>query len=84
MVKVKLFGLYRLDTGIKEFETEAKTIKDIYGVILKKTKETKPNLKFGLKELEGCIVVVNGRQVKSTVSLKDGDEVMLTTPVCGG
>ena len=84
MVKVKMFGLFRLDTGIKDFETEAKTAKEIYVEILKMAKETKPYLQLTLKDLEGCIVSVNGKQVKSTTPLNDGDVVMLTTPVCGG
>lgn len=84
MVKVKLFGLFRLDTGIREFEADVNTAKDLYPIIVKMAKEKKPNLNLTVKELEGCIVAVNGKQVKSTAALKDGDEVMLTTPVCGG
>ena len=30
MIKVKLFGLLRLDSGIKEIELEAGAVKDIY------------------------------------------------------
>ena len=30
MVKVKLFGLLRLDTGLKELELEANSVKELY------------------------------------------------------
>ena len=34
MVKVKLFGLLRLDTGLKELELEANSVKELYPLIL--------------------------------------------------
>lgn len=84
MVTVKLFGLFRLDTGIKELQAEAKTVKELYPVLLAKAKEISPNTPITAKDIDGCIVVINGKQNKKTAKLSDGDEVMLMSPVCGG
>ena len=67
MVKVKLFGLLRLDTGLKELELGANSVKELY-----------------LKDIDGCIVMINGVQGKKSSKLAPGDEVMLMSPVCGG
>lgn len=85
MINVKLFGLFRLDTGIKKLEVEkASTVQDIYPVLLAKAKEVNPRTKITAKDIDGCIIVVNGKQTKKTAALKDGDEVQLMSPVCGG
>ena len=83
MVKVKLFGLLRLDTGIKEFETEAGCVKDIFPVLIDRVNATgRGNLT--MKDMDGYIIAVNGDQVKKNATLKDGDVVMFTSPTCGG
>lgn len=84
MVKVKLFGLFRLDTGIKEVELDASSVSDLYPLLLDEAKRVKPDTKVTSKDIDGCIVVINGVQSKKTSKLKDGDEVMLMSPVCGG
>ena len=84
MVTVKTYGLFRLDTGIKSLEVEANCVMDIYPVMLQKAKEINPRTTITNKDLDGCIVVINGVQSKKTASLKDGDEVLLMSPVCGG
>lgn len=84
MVKVKLFGLFRLDTGIKEIDLEASTVTDLYPLLLEEAKKVRPDTRVTSKDIDGCIVVINGVQSKKTSKLKDGDEVMLMSPVCGG
>lgn len=84
MVKVKLFGLFRLDTGIKEIELDAGTVKGLYPLLLEAAKKAKPDTTVTAKDIDGCIVVINGVQSKKTSKLRDGDEVMLMSPVCGG
>jgi len=84
MVHVQLFGLFRLDTGIKELDVEAKNVRALYPILLKKAKEINPNTKITSKDIDGCIIVVNGVQTKKSAKLKDGDQVMLMSPVCGG
>ena len=84
MVHVKLFGLLRLDTGLKELNAEAGSVRALYPILLEASKKAKPDTKITAADIDGCIVVVNGRQSKKTGRLKDGDEVWLMSPVCGG
>ncbi|MBQ3108790.1 MAG: MoaD/ThiS family protein [Clostridia bacterium] len=84
MVKVKLFGLFRLDTGIKEMEAEASCVKELYPLLLEEAKRKNPAAKVTAKEIEGCIILINGKAAKKNSPLKGGDEVMLMSPVCGG
>lgn len=84
MVNVKLFGLFRLDTGIKELNAEAGTVKELYPILLEEAKKVNPKTKITAKDIDGCIVVINGKQSKKSAALKDGDKVMLMSPVCGG
>ncbi len=84
MVKVKLFGLFRLDTGLRELETDVKTVKELYAVLLSEAKKAKPDTKVTAKDIDGCIVMINGKAGKKTSRLSNGDEVMLMSPVCGG
>ena len=84
MVKVKLFGLFRLDTGIKELTADAKTVKELYPLLIAEAKRVNPKTKITAGDIDGCIVVVNGIQTNKRAALKDGDQVMLMSPVCGG
>lgn len=84
MVKVKLFGLFRLDTGIKELDADAKSVKELYPILLEEAKKVNPTTMITAKDIDGCIVVINGKQSKKSSKLKDGDEVYLMSPVCGG
>ena len=84
MVKVKLFGLFRLDTGLKELSADAQTVKELYPVLLEEAKKANPATKITADDIDGCIVVINGKQCKKSAKLKDGDEVWLMSPVCGG
>lgn len=84
MVKVKLFGLFRLDTGLKELELEAGSVKELYPLLLEAAQKARPATKVTAADIDGCIVVINGKQGKKSSVLKDGDEVMLMSPVCGG
>lgn len=85
MIKVKLLGLFRLDTGIKEIDVEAvKTVKELYPLLLQEAKKVNPTTTITSKDIDGCIVLVNGVQSKKTTKIKDGDEVYLMSPVCGG
>ncbi len=84
MVKVKLFGLLRLDTGLKELQLEAGSVKELYPLLLDCARRAKPATTVTAADIDGCIVMINGRQGKKSSKLKDGDEVMLMSPVCGG
>jgi len=82
MVKVKLFGLLRLDSGVKEFETKAETVKDLYAVITEKAKEN-GNI-ISAKNISACAVMVNNCQANKNTKLNDGDEVIFMSMVAGG
>ena len=84
MVKVKLFGMLRLDSGLKELELEAATVKELYPQILAEAIIARPGTRISPKDIDGCIIMINGVQGKKSSVLNDGDTVMLMSPVCGG
>ena len=76
MITVKLYGLLRIESGIKQKQLEARTVKE---VLLFLTECGIPR-----KDLDGCVILVNGAPCKSWTKLKDGDQVTLLPPVAGG
>ena len=84
MVHVKVFGLLRLDTVIKEMQADVSRVRDLYPLLLAEAKRVNPETKVTAKDIDGCIVVVNDKQTGKSAALKDGDTVMLMSPVCGG
>ena len=76
MITVKLFGLLRLESGIKERQLEAATVKEVLQQ-LEKTGISK-------KDLSGCVIFVNGESANKRKKLTDGDLVVLMPPVAGG
>ena len=84
MVHVKLFGLLRLDTGLKEFSAEAASVRALYPVLLDLSKQANPATKITAADIDGSIVVINGAQGRKGSRLNNGDEVWLMSPVCGG
>lgn len=75
MITVKLFGLVRLETGIKELQIDAANVKELKKELSRQISEEK---------IKGCVLLVNGRQASRFTKLKDGDQVMLMPPVAGG
>ena len=84
MVNVKLFGLLRLDTGIKEFDTEAKTVAQVCDILLEKAQQTDPQTKVTIKNINACAVLVNGKTASKRTKLADGDRVVFMSMVAGG
>lgn len=76
MITVKLYGLLRLDSGIKERQMEAATLKQVSAQLLE--------LGLSKKDLAGCVVLVNGKQPERNQKLCSGDIVQLLPPVAGG
>lgn len=76
MITVKLFGLLRLDSGIKARQLEADSVKDV----LRDLEEAG----IDRKALNGCVILVNGESASKRSKLKDGDTVVLMSPVAGG
>ena len=84
MVKVKLFGPLRLDTGLKELDADVDSLQELYPILLAQAKAAKPDAAVTAKDIDGCIAVVNDKPAKKSAKLRDGDVVMLMSPVCGG
>lgn len=84
MVKIKVFGVFRLDSGIKEMTVQANTVRELFPLLVQEAKRLNPETTLKEKDLEGCVVAVNGKQVKLKSKLKDGDEVFLVPAVAGG
>ena len=78
MITVKLYGLLRLDTGIRELSLDAKTVPELYSRLLEKTD------RISKKDLEGCVLLVNGKAANRRTKLANGDVVQLLSPVAGG
>ena len=76
MITVKLYGLLRIDSGIKERTIEAADIKEVFQDLMAQG--------ISQKELQGCVILVNGNPAKRSVKLHDGDVVQLLSPVAGG
>ena len=83
-VHVKLLGVFRLDTGLHEIEAEADRVKDLYPILLAKAREAKPDTAVTQADLDGCIILLNNKQVKKNAVLADGDTVHLMSPIGGG
>ena len=65
-------------------KADAGTVKELYPVLLEEAKKANPATKITAADIDGCIVVINGKQCKKSAKLRDGDEVWLMSPVCGG
>ena len=76
MITVKLFGLLRLESGIKERQMEAATVKEVLQQLEKAG--------IARKDLSGCVIFVNGESANKRRKLADGDLVVLMPPVAGG
>ena len=61
-VNVKLLGLFRLNTGLRELEADAARVRNLYPVLLEKAREVNPDTKITSADIDGCIVLVNGAQ----------------------
>ena len=76
MIKVKLYGLLRLGSGIKEKQIKATTVKEVL--------ETLAECGISKKDLNSCLILVNGNIENKRSKLTDGDTVVLMPPVAGG
>ena len=76
MITVKLYGLLRLDSGIRERQMEAGSVKEVFAQLM--------GLGLTRKDLDGCVILVNGKPANKRQKLSDGDAVQLLPPVAGG
>ena len=76
MITVKLYGLLRIESGIKEKQLEAVTVKEALDQLAA--------CGIGRNDLNGCVILVNGKTANKRSKLTDGDTVVLMSPVAGG
>ena len=76
MITVKLYGLLRLDSGIKEQQLECETVKEVLQCLA--------GCGISQKDLDSCIILVNGKSANRRRKLTNGDTVVLMSPVAGG
>ena len=76
MITVKLYGLLRIASGIKETQLEADTVKEVLEALAKQG--------IAHRDLNGCLILINGNSANKRSKLKDGDTVVLMSPVAGG
>ncbi len=83
MIRVRFFGLLRLDLGIREITVEAANVKELLVAVAAHT-----NGMFTAKQLKGYLIYVNGTlstKLKGyRTKLKDGDEIIMMNPSSGG
>ena len=81
-IKVKLFGVFRVDTHVAETEIEAEKLKDVFGALNDKLGNVQ--MDSGL-EFKDALVYINGEPcAKKGRKLNDGDELWLLSPASGG
>ena len=76
MITVKLYGLLRIESGIKEKRLEAATVRDVLQQLA--------DCGIPEKDLSGCVILINGNSANKRSKLTDGDTVVLMSPVAGG
>ena len=76
MITVKLYGLLRIDSGIKERQIEAACLNDVYNDLMTQG--------ISRQTLGGCVILVNGKPASKRNKLQDGDTVVFMSPVAGG
>ena len=83
-VNIVALGLFRLDSGIHELSLEGEKVKDLYPQLLDEARRRKPDTTVTAADLEGCVILLNGRKARKGAKLSEGDTVHLMSPVCGG
>lgn len=78
MITVRFYGLLRLDAGVREMHLEAAAVPELY------TQISGQNPRITKKDLEGCVLLINGKASNRRAKLIDGDVVQLLPPVAGG
>ena len=76
MITVKLYGLLRIESGIKEKQLKAASAKEVLDLLA--------GCGIDRKDLNSCIILINGKSANQRSKLTDGDTVVLMSPVAGG
>ena len=81
MATVKLFGVLRLKTKLKEVEIPDGRLVDGLKIIVNKAD---PSSGITVKELKNCVIMINGKQSNCRAKVKTGDEIVFLSPAGGG
>lgn len=84
MVTVKLFGTLRIDSGVKELQLEAGSIRELVPLVCREIRRQRPDCAVGEKDLHACLAAVNGVRVSPRAKLRDGDVVSFFPAAAGG
>ena len=84
MVTVKLFGTLRLETGVKELQLEAGSIRELIPLVCREIRRQRPDCAVSEKELRACLTAVNGVRASLRTRLRDGDVVSFFPAAAGG
>ena len=76
MITLKLYGLLRIESGIKQMHLEVCSVKEILVFLA--------DCGISKKDLDSCVILVNGNNANRRRKLTDGDTVVLMSPVAGG
>lgn len=77
MVKVKFFGVMRLNMGISTISIDA----DRVGRVIEKIAATG---KVEKSELKKCMIFVDGKRARVQTRVRDGNEIVFLSPAGGG
>ena len=84
MVTVKLFGVLRLESGVKELRLEAGSVKELIPLVCREIRRQRPDCAVSEKDLRACLAAVNGIRVNPRTKLRDGDVVVFFPAAAGG
>ena len=76
MITAKLYGLLRIESGIKGKQLEADTVKEVLDLLA--------DCGLSRRDLSGCVILVNGDSATKRSKFHHGDTVVLMSPVAGG
>ena len=76
MITVKLYGLLRIESGIREKQLEAASVKDVFKALAQ--------CGISDRDLNGCVILINGKSGTKRSKLAEGDTIILMSPVAGG
>ena len=81
-VKVKLFGVFRMDTHTAEVEVRAEKMRDVFDALNEKLGHIQMDSGLQFKD---AVIYLNGESCrKKSQKLNDGDEIWLLSPASGG
>ena len=79
-VHVKVFGVYRVDSGVKEYDAQADIVNDVFTSLNYLSKVPDSDINFN-----NTAVFLNNKPCsKKKTKLHDGDEVWIMSPAGGG